>query len=327
MSTHAVRIVEITEIQPHANAERLEIIPIGGWQAVARKGQFRVGDRAVYIEPDYVVPTGRPEFSFLAKDGKDTHRLKAVRLRGSLSFGLLIELPAEIADRSVGDDVMEPLGISRYVPPTRPFKGGGDMQQLAEASWPTVYAPRFDIESLLNNPHILAPGERVLVTEKVDGANARFVSVDGTLYIGSRLRWLKPEADNIWSRALAATPQIVDWCRAYDRHVLYGEVYGPVQSLTYGLREPRFVAFAALSPDGVWTSAWQHHDVPQAPLLYAGPYDLEEMKRIVETDSRLCDPGHMMEGVVITSVPERTHPDIGRVALKLISNRFWESEA
>jgi RNA ligase (TIGR02306 family) len=106
MSTHSVNIVEIAEVLPHANAERLEIIPVGGWQAVVRKGQFAVGDRAVYIEPDYTVPTARPEFAFLAKEGRDRHRLKAVRLRGALSFGLLIPVPDELNGVLPGDDVM-----------------------------------------------------------------------------------------------------------------------------------------------------------------------------------------------------------------------------
>ena len=47
MSTHAVNVIGIDEVRPHPNAERLEIIPVGGWQAVAKKGQFTVGDRAV----------------------------------------------------------------------------------------------------------------------------------------------------------------------------------------------------------------------------------------------------------------------------------------
>lgn len=33
-----------------------------GWRAVVKKGQFAPGD--IYIEPDYTVPTARPEFSF-----------------------------------------------------------------------------------------------------------------------------------------------------------------------------------------------------------------------------------------------------------------------
>jgi hypothetical protein len=45
-ANHQVNIVRITEILTHTNANSLEIIPIGEYQAVSRKGQFKVGDLA-----------------------------------------------------------------------------------------------------------------------------------------------------------------------------------------------------------------------------------------------------------------------------------------
>ena len=169
MSSHSVNVIEITDIRPHENAERLEIVPVGGWQAVVRKGQFKVGDRAIYIQPDYIVPTARQEFSFLAKEGRDRHRLRAVRLRGALSFGLLIPVPEIVADADVGDCVMDRLEIARYEPPVKSFRGGGDDHELPETEWPSVYAPKFDIESIQNFLDAFQPGEPVIVTEKLHG--------------------------------------------------------------------------------------------------------------------------------------------------------------
>ncbi len=128
MSTHSVNIVEITDIQPHPNADRLNIVHVSGWNCVVARGQFKPGDRAVYVEPDYVVPTARPEFAFLAKGHEDRteHRMKAVRLRGQLSFGLLVPVPADVAALPVGSNVMENLGIRRYEPPVKSFKPGFD---------------------------------------------------------------------------------------------------------------------------------------------------------------------------------------------------------
>lgn len=326
MSTHSVNIIEISEVKPHGNAERLEIVPVNGWQAIVAKGQFKPGDRAVYIEPDYVVPTARPEFAFLAKDGKDGHRLKAVRLRGSLSFGLLIPVPAEFADCSVGDCIMSPMGIKRYEPPMKSFRGGGDDAELPEAEWPQLYAPKFDIENYQKFPDLIAPGELVVVTEKIHGANARYVWHDGKMFFGSRSRWLKPDVDTIWKRAL--TEYLAQWCEEHPDVVLYGEVFGPVQSLKYGLSEPRFVAFAALERD-VWIDqrdlfrAMRDH----APVLFEGAFDLDLIKDLAEKDSTIGPAGHMMEGVVIVPYTERRDPEIGRVALKYISNRYWESVA
>lgn len=329
MSTHSVNVVEIAEVRPHANAERLEIVPVGGWQAVVKKGQFKPGDRAVYIQPDYMVPTALEEFSFLHKPERDQHRLKAVRLRGVLSYGLLIPVPERLADRPVGADVMTDLGIERYEPPVT--NAGAD--DLPADQWPSVYSPKFDIESLQNYPDVIKPGENVMVTEKIHGANARYVYSNGTFYMGSRTRWLKPDGNHIWRRAADKTPEIEAFCRAHPDLVLYGEVYGSVQSLKYGAApgEVRFRAFALLDV-GRWCDMlplyglFEQHKLPVAPKLYEGPFDMAVISALAEKDSTLCD-GQMMEGVVIVPSLDRRDDVIGRVALKHISARYWESAA
>lgn len=329
MSTHSVEVIEIEQVLPHSNADKLEIVPVGGWQAVVKKGQFKVGDRAIYIEPDYTVPTSRPEFSFLAKDGKERHRLKAIRLRGVLSFGLLLPLPDDMADAEIGECVMERLEIERYEPPMKTFRGGDDGQELSEEDRPSVYAPKFDVENLQNFPLVFKVGEPVIVTEKIHGANARYLCHDSIMYYGSRSRWLRSDADNIWSRAL--TDQIRAWCIIHPETTLFGEVFGPVQSLKYGESEPRFAAFAALHKDK-WISlpelfdSLEEYGVPHVPVLYSGPYN-EDLRSLAEGDSRVGGDGHLMEGIVITPHVERHDPNIGRVALKYISNRYWESAA
>lgn len=329
MSTHATNIVEIAAVLPHSNAERLEIVPVGGWQAVVKKGQFSPGDRAVYIEPDYIVPTLRPEFSFLAKEGRDRHRLKAVRLRGELSFGLLIPVPGDLAGRAIGDNVMADLGIERYEPPV--VMAGSD--ELPEDQWSKVYAPKFDVESLKNFPAVLVPGEQVVVTEKIHGATARYLSADGAFYMGSRTRWLKPDGGHHWKRAADADPRIQAWCEAHPGVVLYGEIYGAVQSLKYG-QKPGGVVFAAFaaSDKGEWLDTMSLIDdesLPTVPLVYRGNYDHATIIPLAEGNSLVdgAPSDHMMEGVVIVPEHERRDINLGRVAVKHISNRYWESAA
>lgn len=344
MSTHSVSVIEIGSILPHANAERLELVPIGDWQAVTRKGQFKPGDKAIYIEPDYVVPLERPEFAFLKKDQREKHRLKAVRLRGVLSYGLLIELPEGCEDAQVGDDVMEMLGIERYEPKVHTSTTAAP---LDTSFWPKTYTPAFDLENLQNLGDVLEHGEEVLITEKVDGANARYLFLDGEFYIGSRNRWLKWQEDTInpasgepyppsvWKTAADRYPQIEAWCRENPGTTLFGEVFGKVQSLMYGRpEEVDFVAFAALHGEH-WLS-WpavmktlRAAQIPTAPVIYIGPYDRKIAEALAEHDSSVpgAPAGHMREGVVITPALERLDSKHRRVSLKLISNRFWESEA
>lgn len=328
MSTHSVNVIEVTDVLPHANAERLEVIPVGGWQAVVKKGDFKPGDKAVYIEPDYTVPTSRPEFSFLAKEGRDRHRLKAVRLRGVLSYGLLIPIPPDIASASVGTNVIEQLDVQRWEPEA---KTNPASDQLPQAEWPKTHAPIFDVESLQRFPDILQAGEPVIVTEKVHGANARYTFVNGTFYIGSRNHWLK-DTTNAWARAAHAGAGIRTWCQANEGSVLYGEIYGNVQSLKYGL-DRSTVAFAAFAATrgGQWVDQKELFctlaalDVKTVPVLYEGPFDPEAIKVFAERDSQVAVvEGHMMEGIVIVPVSERFDINLGkRVAFKHISDRYW----
>lgn len=328
MSTHSVNIIQIETVIPHENAERLEIVPVNGWQAVVKKGQFAPGDKAIYIEPDYTVPTARPEFSFLAKEGRERHRLKAVRLRGALSFGLLIPVPAELGERPIGANVMADLGIERYEPPVKL----ANSDELPAEQHPNVYSSKFDVENFKKYAAMFSSGEPVIVTEKIHGANARYLSLDGLFYIGSRTQWLKPDVDHPWKRAAVSDPRIQTWCEAHPGVVLYGEVYGSVQSLRYG-RNPgqvSFAAFAALS-NGEWVNTadlLNDPSLPVVPLLYRGPFS-ESVFDLAEQDSAVAgaEPGHMREGIVIVPEIERRDPELGRVILKYVSNRYWESAA
>jgi hypothetical protein len=71
----------------------------------------------------------------------------------------------------VGDDVAEFFGVEHYEPPMRGECTGGE----AEAA-PAFLASlsKYDIDSLRRYCGIFCPGEMVLVTEKIHGANSRY---------------------------------------------------------------------------------------------------------------------------------------------------------
>jgi RNA ligase len=64
---HQTNIVRIPEPRVHTNADTLELFDIGGYQVVAKKGNFKPGDFAIYIQPDSVVPQTEP-FKWLWED-------------------------------------------------------------------------------------------------------------------------------------------------------------------------------------------------------------------------------------------------------------------
>lgn len=336
MSTHSVNIIEIQEVLHHDNADRLGIVQVGGWACVVAKEQFKGGDRAIYVEPDYVVPLDRPEFAFLAKgrEDKTEHRMKAVRLRGQLSFGLLIPVPEEFCALPTGSCVMEAMGIRRYEPPVRNMNPGVD-DTLPQDQWPQVYTSKFDLEDLRKHEHIFQPGDIVYVTEKLHGGNGKIVWHNDRLYIGSRTRWLQTDIRSLWTRAVLESEQaanLLALCQSNPDVVFYGEVFGPVQELRYGLQNPEFAIFAACEQGDWWPSEklfdqTRQHGAMEVPALFSGRYDRDRIAQIAEGDTCIltAPKGHMMEGVVIVAEPPQRDPNIGRVALKLISNRYWES--
>lgn len=140
-ANHQAKVVVIENLRPHPDPEttKLELTDIGGYQVVVGKGNFTVGDLAVYIQPDSVVPQTEP-FKFIWQDhvGIDgvvpekRRRITVRRFRKEYSEGLLLPLtelnllPAQGDDAgcssnapiavNVGQDVSDLLGITHYVP-------------------------------------------------------------------------------------------------------------------------------------------------------------------------------------------------------------------
>jgi RNA ligase (TIGR02306 family) len=327
MSTHRVDVVRINEIVKHPNADSLGLVLIHGFTCAVRLGDFQVGDLCAYIEPDYIVPSPEEhvagaQFAFLGAH----RRIKAKRLRGTWSQGLLVRAPAGAAE---GDDVMEQLGIKRWEPPIE-FGADGDAERPCEA---LAYVPKYDLENWRRYGHLFHDQEIVFVTEKLHGANARFAFREGRMWAGSRTQWKRPPEDggspgDIWWQAIRQNPWIAPWCEAHQDAVLYAEVFGQVQNLRYdtGKGEIRCRAFDILRGNS-WVGATEFWgpilgDHARVPLLYTGPYSAAKMEELALADSTLAK--HLSEGAVITPAEERSDPEIGRVKLKLVSNRYLE---
>lgn len=350
MSTHSVQVVRISDIQAHPNADSLELVPVWGYTCAIRKGSFKVGDLAVYIEPDYEVPLTRPEFSFLTKPGsnKQRHRIAVMRLRGVYSQGLLIPAPEGTTE---GEDVMDMLGITRWEPPEEMMIKGA----FAEKG-PEFAAPKYDLENHKKYRHLMRSEDEVILTSKIHGTNGRFVyaadPVTGEMrmFCGSRSQWkIRPGTvlpssseeggegivvkPNAWWSALEQNPWIETWCREHPGVVVYGEVYGPgvQRGFHYGLGTNKvgFAVFDVLR-EGRWVGNAEFVDSAEyaglhfVPTLYRGVYDNEKISALAEETESWNGAGHVREGVVIKLVTERWSDEIGRVALKHVSNRYLE---
>ena len=114
MAERALAHIELVhDIEPIEGADFIELVHCLGWQCVANKGEFKEGDKCVYIEIDSKVDTTKPVFEFMAKrDGK----VKTIKLKGKLSQGLALALDKfdiDLSKYKVGDDVTKVLGITK----------------------------------------------------------------------------------------------------------------------------------------------------------------------------------------------------------------------
>ncbi|MFN8396383.1 MAG: hypothetical protein U0176_17290 [Bacteroidia bacterium] len=111
-------IQRIKSLAPIPGADAIEKATVLGWQLVVKKGEFQVGDLAVYCEIDSLLPD-RPEFEFLKPRGM---RIKTIRLRGEISQGICFPLSILPEGTAIaeGADVTEILEVTKCRPPSPP---------------------------------------------------------------------------------------------------------------------------------------------------------------------------------------------------------------
>lgn len=325
-STHRVEVVKLDHLEPHPNADRLEIARIfDGYTCCIGKGQFLQGDLVAYIPPDSIVPETE-DFAFLGEH----KRIKVKKLRGVVSMGLLIAAPGGTGE---GDDVAELLNITHYEPPSSVTSGGESTKA------PSGYHPNYDVDSLRRYASVFVPGESVYITEKIHGANGRFC-IDTTLetgteglHAGSRTEWKSYNQSILWWKALLDTPdgEAVQLFLARNPSItVYGEVYGQVQDLKYGAKpgEVRIAVFDLLR-GSEWVGTREARDLapdlPWVPTVADGiPFDLETVLALAEGPSLVPRANHVREGIVVKPLVERTSLEVGRVNLKVVGNGYLE---
>lgn len=262
-----------------------------------------------------------------------------------------------------GDDVSDLLGVYHYQPPepgesstcgrnpnkgVRPrslmgwwywlltklgFKPNGNLGGLNETASPTM-PPVYDVDAFKNFKGVFEPGEQVVVTEKIHGSNARFTFQKGKMYAGSRQLWKKTETASIWWTAVKQLPWIEAWCHAHEGYALYGEVT-PTQGEKYnygcGQGDVKVFVFDILTPEGKWLeyedAAQLSSDLNWVPLLYKGPFDEAIIKPLADGKSQVGGAAQLdREGCVIKPLKERHVHGLGRLQLKVVSNKFLEAQ-
>ncbi len=355
MSSFRVESVSVSSIMNHPNADRLDLVKMRGkdWQCVTSKGNFRVGDTAIYFPIDSILPS-ELECQIFGPDSKvklNGSRVKTIKLRGAISQGLLVDPKVLNLHTTPGCDFTGKLKVTQYE--VAPQKVGRQGQATSKKQCNPNFRKYTGIENAKNYSAVFAEGEEVSVTEKIHGTNFRagyvpfyadtlwkklkkffgfaptfeFVYGSHNVQLQSKLLYKGFYDQNYYAHAVVAY-KLKDILR--EGEVVYGEIYGDgvQKNYSYGCSagERRLVIFDVMQHghylDAVAFKHWtDERGLPVVPELYRGPFSKEKVLELRDGNSVLAPNQKIREGVVVKPlVEEITY--IGRKVLKFISDDY-----
>jgi len=322
-------------------ADNIELVLVGGWQAITKKGEYKVDDLVVVATTDAVIPQKLSDDLGVTNYLRKGQRVRTVKLRGVYSECLIIPIgfvPEKY--RYEGSDCMELLEIFKFEPPAKVItlvSGGRKLKYHQNPNFHIYY--KFPNQK--NVPDMFNEEDEVVITRKLHGTNARFGIVrKKKLSIWDRVKmffgdkWAGFEyvygSHNVEkgsdSQGFYSTDVWDDVARKYDiraklwEHVkntyenlesgfiVYGEIYGAgiQKNYDYGLTDIKFAGFD-VEVDGKYESyhAESAHfdvlDLPHVELLHWGRWSKEKQDKYV-FDNFIEGTKVPHEGVIVKEV-------------------------
>lgn len=329
-------IQRITALDPIPDADAIECASVLGWKVVVKKGEYQVGDLAVYMEIDSV-PPDEEQYRFLwrfAEQRPNNFRIKTIKLRGQISQGILFPcdalLPMQMTNPpkiglDEGTDVTEILGVTKY---EAPLPRGAD--DIAGQFFDGV--PKTDEERVQSQT-----GRRLLdalqgrpyyITVKCDGSSMTVAMHDSYAKVASRNYRLTDTPDSsYWRAARANNDALLDCVVEQPWLAIQGELVGPgIQNNRLGLSEPRCLVFTIFDRSiGVrlsWVEmkemadTWGFDLVPLVVPPTHG-FNLTQEDLLVLAEGKYEGTTSEREGIVI-----RSADPFDNISFKAISNRY-----
>jgi RNA ligase (TIGR02306 family) len=165
---------KVTEIKAIEGADNIELGVVGGWNAINKKGEYKVGDLVVIATTDAVIPQELSDAMGVTSYLRKGQRVRTVKLRGVYSECLI--LPFSIAPMMrlpiEGEDMMEVLGIFKYEPPAVQVQlaSGRKIKYHQNPNFGVYYK----FPNLKNVAGMFTEDDLVEITRKIHGTNARY---------------------------------------------------------------------------------------------------------------------------------------------------------
>lgn len=242
----------VSNLLPINGADRIETAVVDGWQVVVKKGEFAVGDLAIYFEIDSWIPTEIAPF--LTRPGHDPHnfngvngeRLRTMKMKGTLSQGLL--LPLSVAEEKSGNllrvfeegnDLTVLFEIQKWEKPI-PAQLAGQVKGNFPSFIPKTDQPR--IQNVFGKMS-LVDGMWEL-TEKLDGSSMTVYVNGEESGVCSRSMDLRPDPDNTFWKVAFRDDLVNKLVSTGRKLALQGELIGPgIQGNSYNLTDHEFHLF------------------------------------------------------------------------------------
>ncbi len=326
-------IQKIKSLEPIEGADAIEKATVLGWQLVVKKGEFKIGDLAVYIEIDSVLPE-RPEFEFVRARG---NRVKTIRLRGQVSQGICFPTTLLPPDFEIveGADCTEILGIIKYEPPLP-----ANLNGIAKGKFPS-FIPKTDevrvqvLQELIDSH----AGENCYITEKVDGTSVTYYFKDSEFGVCSRnLELIKDGESSYWK--IAAALNLEEKLKNLGRNLaLQGELVGEnIQSNKLNLRGQNVMFFNAFDIDSYeyldfdeFENIINSLDLTMVPIIERSFTLTNSIENLIKLATRksVVNPQAWAEGIIIRSITKKIDSSVeptlynaGRLSFKVINPEF-----
>lgn len=172
-------IAKINEVKAIEGADNIELVIAGGWNAITKKGEFKIGDETIIATTDAVIPEKLSEQMGVANYLRKGTRVRTVKLRGVYSECLIIPMTYLRGKVTMGDfdlkegsDCMEFLGIIKYEPPVKQIQlaSGRKIKWRDNQNFHIYYK----FPNLKNVEGMFTPEDFVQITRKIHGTNARY---------------------------------------------------------------------------------------------------------------------------------------------------------
>jgi RNA ligase (TIGR02306 family) len=341
-------VERLLSVEPHSNADRLDVVKVLGYQCVTERGLHKEGDLIIYIQPDSVLPVDAEWAEGYRKYSPG--RIKAVKLRGEWSEGIIVKFE-QVQDKLIlnvsteGFDVAELLGITHYEPPAP--------QDLSAKGLLPFGIPKTDEERWENMVGRLPIGYPVDVTLKVDGQSwSAYYNVETKEFgVLGRTMEYKEDAQNKYTAQIERYDikrKLINYCELLGVSLcIRGESYGEgIQSFDKNPHSKEKPGLAIFSVYNIKERKYarpgdQHYFIdlcaniglPTVPILERNVILTRELVDKYSTGIKKID-GKPFEGVVINhgaytlekeirtiELPDGTLKDVGGT-MEYVANSF-----